>query len=71
MNYLRMDLKVCEGCGTLWLRVCLTNGVYCRDCSRKLAEFPAPREKRGRGKRSRLRRATGCGSGAVLTGGAR
>ena len=41
MNCLRMDLKVCEGCGALWLRVYGTDGVYCRGCVKKLAEFPA------------------------------
>ena len=43
MNYLRMDLKVCEGCGALWLRMSVTKDVYCRSCAAKLAEFPAPR----------------------------
>ena len=46
MGYVRMDLKVCEGCGALWLRAGATEGVYCRACTRKLAEFPAPRRRR-------------------------
>ena len=46
MNYLRLDLKVCEGCGALWLRSETTTGVYCRSCAEKLAEFPAPRRRR-------------------------
>ena len=43
MKYLRMDLKVCEGCGALWLRSRLSDGVYCRYCVVTLAEYPAPR----------------------------
>ena len=46
MNDLRMDLKVCEGCGALWLRAGIAAGVYCRVCSRRLAEYPAPKGRR-------------------------
>lgn len=46
MKYLRLDLKVCEGCGALWLRSEMVTGVYCRSCAEKLAEFPAPRRRR-------------------------
>ncbi len=69
MNYLRMDLKVCEGCGALWLRMSVTKDVYCRSCATRLAEFPAPRQGRHGGRRTRLVRATGCG--AATTGGVR
>lgn len=48
MNHLRMDLKVCEGCGGLWIRAGKEEGVYCRRCSVKLAEFPTGRPKRRR-----------------------
>ena len=41
MNDLRMDLKVCEGCGALWLRAGVDAGVYCRGCRGRLAEFAA------------------------------
>ncbi len=71
MNYLRMDLKVCEGCGALWLRMCVRKDVYCRSCAAKLADFPAPRQSRSGGKRTRLQRSTGCGAGVPSTGGAR
>jgi hypothetical protein len=72
MNYLRMDLKVCEGCGALWLRMCAMKGVYCRSCAAKLAEFPPPRVRRNGGKRTLLKRAAGCGAaGASCAGGAR
>ncbi len=53
MNYLRMDLKVCEGCGALWLRMGGTDGVYCRGCVKKLADFPAPRGRHAGGRRRR------------------
>ena len=41
MNELRMELKVCEGCGVLWLRGGQAAEVYCKGCAAKLAEFPA------------------------------
>lgn len=41
MNELRMELKVCEGCGVLWLRSGQAETIYCRGCAAKLAEFPA------------------------------
>lgn len=43
MNYLRRDLKVCEGCGGLWVRTGEAAGVYCRHCSPRMAELPARR----------------------------
>ena len=53
MNYLHMELKVCEGCGALWLRAgVLSMGVYCRRCAAELAQFPAAR---GRRSPSRMR----------------
>ena len=68
MNDLRMELKVCEGCGALWLRAggsgagmtlrapvvreTLRNDVYCKPCVRLLAAMPAPR---GPKKNSRIR----------------
>ena len=51
-----VDLKVCEGCGALWLRTMGPGGgraVYCRGCSLLLSEFPAVRQSR----RGRKRRA--------------
>lgn len=62
MNDLRVDLKVCEGCGALWLRVGGTVAVYCRGCSGRMAEFPAPRALHAGGPRTRMP-ARGCGSG--------
>ncbi len=46
MNYLRMDIKVCEGCGALWLRAETADGVYCKRCRGRLAGFPAARGRR-------------------------
>jgi len=46
MNGLRMELKVCEGCGALWLRAGIESGVYCKTCARKLAEFPPAKGRR-------------------------
>jgi hypothetical protein len=40
MNDLRLELKVCEGCGALWVRPTRAPGVYCGGCTRKLSEFP-------------------------------
>lgn len=48
MTYLRMQLKVCEGCGNLWLRAGKEVGVYCPRCVRRLADFPPPRHRRRR-----------------------
>ena len=47
MGLVRMELKVCEGCGTLWVRPSTQETVYCAGCSRLLAEFPAPRKRKG------------------------
>jgi predicted amidophosphoribosyltransferase len=42
MNDLRVDVKVCEGCGALWLRA-EAGSVYCSRCARALAKLPPPR----------------------------
>ena len=39
---LRVQLKICEGCGCLWFRAQTQGTVYCRQCETKLREFPAP-----------------------------
>jgi hypothetical protein len=75
LSYLRMDLKVCEGCGVLWLRTRTVDGVYCNGCVGRLAEFPAPRGVHAGGRRSKRARAMGCaaasGSAGSVAGGAR
>jgi hypothetical protein len=37
---LRVQLKVCEGCGSLWYRAQNHCSSYCRECATRLAEFP-------------------------------
>ena len=55
MNDLHMDLKVCEGCGALWIRAGVADGVYCRGCSSKLADFPAGTRGSGPVNKTRVR----------------
>jgi hypothetical protein len=50
---LRVQLKVCEGCGCLWYRAQIHGGVYCRDCEVKLKDFPSPESRKRRGRPSR------------------
>jgi hypothetical protein len=50
---LRVQLKVCEGCGCLWYRPeNLGSSAYCRECQEKLKDFPVnlhpPRRSDGR-----------------------
>lgn len=48
-----VELKVCEGCGALWLRPAMGEGVrrYCQGCVHWLKEFPAPQSRSRRGRR--------------------
>ena len=69
MNDLRLVLKVCEGCGALWLRTLAADGVYCRRCALHLAHFPAPRARHPGGRKPRLARPSRCAANAG--GGAR
>ena len=43
MTYASVSLKVCEGCGTLWIRKAVTAGVYCSPCIELLQQFPDPK----------------------------
>lgn len=36
----QMQLKVCEGCGGLWVRPVVLSGVYCQRCYGRLKAFP-------------------------------
>jgi hypothetical protein len=47
---LRVQLKVCEGCGCLWYRTQNLGTVYCRSCETKLLDFPAPESRKRRGR---------------------
>jgi hypothetical protein len=62
MNDRHVELKVCEGCGVLWLRQGAKDGVYCAACVMQLSAFPNARSKRPGG-RPRLARAVGCVAG--------
>jgi hypothetical protein len=65
MRHVKMDLKVCEGCGGLWVRNRHEVGVYCRHCAQVLSEFPAARAKRPvQSVRPMPRMATGTTGGA-------
>jgi hypothetical protein len=50
---LRVQLKVCEGCGCLWYRPQTEGSVYCRDCKTKLRDFPPPESRKLRGRKGR------------------
>jgi hypothetical protein len=50
MNESHMHLKICEGCGRLWLRSMEMSGVYCLRCSVHLAQFPSPHKIRKAGR---------------------
>jgi hypothetical protein len=50
----RVQLKICEGCGCLWYRAQTQKSVYCRECQAKLRDFPTPESRKRRGRPSRL-----------------
>jgi hypothetical protein len=50
MKYLRVEVKICEGCGALWLRPGVENSVYCSGCVVRMAGFPPPTGKRPGGR---------------------
>lgn len=50
---LRVQLKICEGCGCLWYRTQNLGTVYCRSCEIKLEEFPLPQNIKRRGRPGR------------------
>lgn len=49
---LRVHLKICEGCGSLWFRAQNQRSVYCSSCETRLREFPAPETRKRRGPKS-------------------
>jgi hypothetical protein len=64
MTYLRVYLKVCEGCGGLWFRTQDRIDVYCPSCAEKLQGFPKMvRKKRGRPCKHSARPASAIGGG--------
>jgi hypothetical protein len=50
---LRVHLKVCEGCGSLWYRNQTQGSVYCKACEVKLRDFPTPGSRKRRGRPGR------------------
>jgi uncharacterized Zn finger protein (UPF0148 family) len=50
---LRVQLKICEGCGCLWYRAQTQGSVYCAGCEEKLRDFPSPESRKRRGRPSR------------------
>jgi hypothetical protein len=68
MTYLSVTLKVCEGCGTLWLRSQASAAVYCMHCAERLKHFPDPKTRRRPGRPLKQRAAP---ERALLGGGAR
>lgn len=59
MEYLRVQLKVCEGCGNLWYRTGNVDGVYGTCCAGKLAMHAKAKPEQRRVSRRR-------GHGALL-----
>jgi uncharacterized Zn finger protein (UPF0148 family) len=67
---LRVQLKICEGCGCLWYRAQNIGSVYCLRCEVKLKDFPTP-ESRKRPGRPRRKPHTRVWAFAESTGGMR
>lgn len=47
---LRVQLKVCEGCGCLWYRAQNHGSVYCQKCEVRLSDFASPESRKRRGR---------------------
>ena len=47
---LRVQLKICEGCGCLWYRAHVDIRVYCAACNERFKEFPTPQSRKRRGR---------------------
>jgi hypothetical protein len=62
MKQVKVELKVCEGCGTLWIRS-LACGVYCNRCTTLLSDFPKPHTRKRRGRRAKTLREMACPAG--------
>jgi len=74
MMYLRVELKICEGCGALWLRGGVGDGVYCSDCVVRMAGFPPatgnhPGGRPSTGRPRRRPRMVGCSTRRRCSGG--
>ena len=72
----RVNLKVCEGCGALWLRAegqsVTAPGRYCTACTGRLSQMPVLRpERRGRKRLAANGFSRAAGRTSVCAGGAR
>jgi hypothetical protein len=45
MEIVRLELKYCERCGGLWLRVWGTEDVYCPECAVEMLDLPIARKR--------------------------
>ena len=66
MAFQSVSLKVCEGCGTLWVRRRADAGVYCGPCALRLQDFPDPKTRRRPGRPVKRRAEHRGGSAAGL-----
>ena len=64
MEYLRVQLKVCEGCGNLWFRTTSVDGVYGKCCAGKLAQHATAQPEQRRVRRGNSHRAKQAAGGA-------
>lgn len=62
MKVVKVQLKVCEGCGALWVRP-LVGGVYCKRCEVVLSDFPTPQSRKRLGRRAKTLREMACPAG--------
>ncbi len=52
---LRVQLKICEGCGCLWYRAQTLLSVYCLRCETKLKDFPSADSRKRPGRKCQKR----------------
>jgi hypothetical protein len=46
IEIVRVELKYCERCGGLWLRVWGTEDIYCPECAGEILDLPIGRKGR-------------------------
>lgn len=54
MHFEAMELKICEGCGSLWVRCAALMNVYCGPCAGKFAQFPRANAERRSGRKRKV-----------------
>lgn len=64
MEYLRVQLKVCEGCGNLWYRTTSNDGNYGSCCAGKMAQHAKAEPEQRRTPRGGRRRGQHVQAGA-------